>query len=84
MLHEESLRVHKLSKALRKIDTLQEVLKHAHTRSMECYSKLDEEDDFFDIIEVPAIRGKSSYQPEIITPDFANVKVKDIFHGLVR
>ncbi|XP_071959182.1 rhophilin-2-like [Antedon mediterranea] len=82
MLHEEALRVHNLSKTLRKIDTLQEVLKHAHTRSIEFFSKLDEEDDFFDIMEVPAIKGKTCYQPSMILPDFAKVKVKDIFHSL--
>ncbi|XP_033117233.1 rhophilin-1-like [Anneissia japonica] len=34
------------------------------------------------IVNLLMFIGKSSYQPEFITPDFANVKVKDIFHGL--
>ena len=57
MLHEEGLRVHGLSKALRKIDTLQEVLKQTHDRSMNKYTQLDEEDDFFELDDVPDIRG---------------------------
>ncbi len=57
MLHEEAMRVHGLSKALRKIDTLQEVLKQTHDRSMNKYRGLDEEDDFFELDDVPDIRG---------------------------
>ena len=59
MLHEEALRVHGLSKALRKIDTLQEQLKQTHQRSMSKYTYLDEEDDFFELDDVPDIKGNS-------------------------
>ena len=59
MLHEEALRVHGLSKMLRKIDTLEEVLRQSHDRSMGRYTELDEEDDFFEMMDVPEIRGWS-------------------------
>ncbi|XP_072013222.1 rhophilin-1-like [Amphiura filiformis] len=82
MLHEEAMRVHSLSKSLRKIDTLQEVLKQTHDRSMNKYTGLDEEDDFFELDDVPDIRGDSQHMAAVFDPDFTKVKVKDIFHNL--
>ena len=61
MLHEEALRVHDLSKQLRKIDTLKEVLKQSHGYSMARYETLDEEDDFFELPDAPVI--SSEYHP---------------------
>ncbi|XP_071786120.1 rhophilin-1-like [Asterias amurensis] len=82
MLHEEALRVHGLSKMLRKIDTLEEVLRQSHDRSMVRYTELDEEDDFFEMMDVPEIRGETQQVPKPTPPDFTIVKVKDIFHTL--
>lgn len=59
MIHEEGMRVHSLSKNLRKLDTLQEILRHAHDRSLKRYTELEEEDDFFEMSNVPSIPGKS-------------------------
>ncbi|XP_022096108.1 rhophilin-1-like [Acanthaster planci] len=82
MLHEEALRVHNLSKMLRKIDTLQEVLRQSHDRSMSCYTELDEEDDFFEMMDVPDIKGETELVLEPTAIDFTRVKVNDIFHKL--
>ncbi|XP_038078825.1 rhophilin-1-like [Patiria miniata] len=82
ILHEEALGVHRLSKMLRKIDTLQEVLRQSTDRSMNCYTELDEEDDFFEMMDVPDIKGKAKQVPEPTAIDFTRVTVNDIFHKL--
>uniref|UniRef100_A0A4W3H0R6 Rhophilin Rho GTPase binding protein 1 n=1 Tax=Callorhinchus milii TaxID=7868 RepID=A0A4W3H0R6_CALMI len=80
--HEEALRMHGLCKILRKMDVLQEVLALAHKRSLNKYSHIDHEEDFFDTIEAPEIHPKTQQKPEIKTPNFCKVKVTDIFHRL--
>ncbi|XP_072168888.1 rhophilin-1-like isoform X1 [Diadema setosum] len=82
MLHEEALRVHDLSKQLRKIDTLKEVLKQFHGYSMSRYETLDEEDDFFELPDAPVIQSKTQTIAQPQVPDFTTVKVHDIFHNL--
>ncbi len=54
--HEEALRLHSVCKMLRKMDILQEVLSHAHARSLEKYSDIDQEDDFCEVAEAPEIQ----------------------------
>uniref|UniRef100_A0A8B9I164 Rhophilin Rho GTPase binding protein 1 n=1 Tax=Astyanax mexicanus TaxID=7994 RepID=A0A8B9I164_ASTMX len=61
--HEEALRLHGVCKMLRKMDILQEVLSYAHTRSLEKYSDIDQEDDFCEIAEAPEIQCKRKYGP---------------------
>ncbi|XP_077982094.1 rhophilin-2-like [Glandiceps talaboti] len=82
MVHEEAMRIHRMSKMLRKIDTLGEVLRHAHDRSMGDYAEIDEEDEFFDLISVPDIQPMTTQKAEMPAPDFSRVKVMDIFHRL--
>ncbi|XP_064190263.1 rhophilin-1 isoform X1 [Anguilla rostrata] len=82
MRHEESLRLHGLCKILRKMDILQEVLSFTHRRSLDKYSDIDREDDFFEIAEAPNIHSKTQQKPDIQTPDFSSVRVSDIFHRL--
>uniref|UniRef100_A0A8B9HVL7 Rhophilin Rho GTPase binding protein 1 n=1 Tax=Astyanax mexicanus TaxID=7994 RepID=A0A8B9HVL7_ASTMX len=80
--HEEALRLHGVCKMLRKMDILQEVLSYAHTRSLEKYSDIDQEDDFCEIAEAPEIQSHTYQKPDIKTPDFSSVRVTDIFHRL--
>ncbi|XP_066572242.1 rhophilin-1 isoform X2 [Amia ocellicauda] len=80
--HEEAMRIHGLCKILRKMDILQEVLSFTHRRSLDHYSTIDREDDFFSICDVPDVLPKTQQKPEIKTPNFSKVRVTDIFHRL--
>ncbi|XP_074646648.1 rhophilin-2-B-like isoform X2 [Tubulanus polymorphus] len=80
--HEDALRIHGLCKQLRKIDTFQEVLRYAHDRSLSKFSELEEEDDFSDLLKVPAIQGKSQQKIEPISIDLVKYKVQDLFRDL--
>uniref|UniRef100_A0A8C6XIR2 Rhophilin Rho GTPase binding protein 1 n=1 Tax=Naja naja TaxID=35670 RepID=A0A8C6XIR2_NAJNA len=80
--HEEAMRIHSLCKILRKMDILQEVLSLAHKRSLNKYSEIDHEEDFFETAEAPDIHPKTHQRPEIKSPNFSKVKVIDIFHRL--
>ncbi|KAL4635333.1 rhophilin-1 [Arapaima gigas] len=82
MRHEEAMRVHSLSKILRKMDILQGVLSFMHKRSLDQYSQIDHEDDFYETVEAPDIQSKSQHKPELKIPDFSKVQVTDIFHQL--
>lgn len=82
MIHEEAMRVHSLSKNLRKIDTLQEILRHSHDRSLRKYTELEEEDDFLEMTNVPSIPASAGVIAQPSIPDFTKVKVKDLFHSL--
>ncbi|XP_003200825.2 rhophilin-1 isoform X3 [Danio rerio] len=80
--HEEALRLHGVCKMLRKMDILQEVLSDAHTRSLEKYSDIDQEDDFCEVAEAPEVQSHTQQKPDIKAPDFSVVRVTDIFHRL--
>ena len=45
-MHEEALRVNRMCPELRKKDTLKNVLKNYHERSLSLYEDLEDEDDF--------------------------------------
>uniref|UniRef100_A0A8C5SIL9 Rhophilin Rho GTPase binding protein 1 n=1 Tax=Laticauda laticaudata TaxID=8630 RepID=A0A8C5SIL9_LATLA len=68
--HEEAMRIHSLCKILRKMDILQEVLSLAHKRSLNKYSEIDHEEDFFETAEAPDIHRK--WQPLPILPGSEN------------
>ncbi|XP_006634274.1 rhophilin-1 isoform X1 [Lepisosteus oculatus] len=80
--HEEAMRIHSLCRILRKMDILQEVLSFTHRRSLDKYSEIDHEDDFFETCEVPSIHPKTQQKPEIKTPNFSKIRITDIFHQL--
>ncbi|XP_076844287.1 rhophilin-1 [Brachyhypopomus gauderio] len=82
MCHEEALHLHGVCRALRKMDILQEVLAHAHARSLLKYSEVDQEDDFCEPAEAPDIQSHTHQSPDIKTPDFSTVSVTDIFQRL--
>ncbi|NP_001008116.1 rhophilin-1 [Xenopus tropicalis] len=82
MKHEEAMRIHVLSKILRKMDILQEVLTLTHKQSLSKYSDIDHEEDFFETGEAPDIQPITCQRPEIKTPVFSKVKATDIFHRL--
>ncbi|XP_006816946.1 LOW QUALITY PROTEIN: rhophilin-2-like [Saccoglossus kowalevskii] len=82
MTHEETMRLHRMSKMLRKIDTLGGILRLSHERAMSRYSEIDEEDEFYDVVVVPDVQAITSQKAECVLPDFSQVKVMDIFHRL--
>ncbi|XP_051930331.1 rhophilin-1 isoform X2 [Hippocampus zosterae] len=82
MRHEEAMRLHGVCKSFRKMDVLQDVLAAAHKRSLDMYSELDPEDDFDPTPEAPEIRSQSRPKPDVAPPDFAAVRVADIFRRL--
>ena len=46
LMHEEALRVNRMCPELRKKDTLKNVLKNYHERSLSLYEDFEDEDDF--------------------------------------
>lgn len=82
LLHEESIRVHRLCRQLRKIDMLIETLKSTHDRTLNKYADVEEEDDFQEVLDPPDIQASTKYQLNLATPDFTQYKVKDLFHRL--
>uniref|UniRef100_A0A3Q3D7V5 Rhophilin Rho GTPase binding protein 1 n=1 Tax=Hippocampus comes TaxID=109280 RepID=A0A3Q3D7V5_HIPCM len=72
MRHEEAMRLHGVCKSFRKMDILQDVLAATHKRSLDKYSELDREDDF----------DPTRQKPDIAPPNFAAVRVADIFRRL--
>lgn len=59
LLHEESLRLHRMCRQLRQIDNLQERLRTAHDASLDRYALCDQEDDFADTsLDAPPIQGE--------------------------
>uniref|UniRef100_A0A3Q2YPU1 Rhophilin Rho GTPase binding protein 1 n=1 Tax=Hippocampus comes TaxID=109280 RepID=A0A3Q2YPU1_HIPCM len=75
MRHEEAMRLHGVCKSFRKMDILQDVLAATHKRSLDKYSELDREDDFDPTLE-------ARQKPDIAPPNFAAVRVADIFRRL--
>lgn len=82
LLHEQSIRVHRLCRQLRKIDMLLETLKLTHDRTLNKYADVEEEDDFQEVLDPPDIQASTKYQLTLATPDFSAHKVKDLFHRL--
>uniref|UniRef100_T1ISB1 Rhophilin n=1 Tax=Strigamia maritima TaxID=126957 RepID=T1ISB1_STRMM len=82
LLHEESIRVHRMCRQLRKVDTLLDMLKASHTTSLNKYADIEEEDDFQEVVDPPAIQASTKYQLTLMPPDFSQFEVKDLFHQL--
>lgn len=82
LLHEEAMRVNRMCRELRKKDVLQEVLRLSHDRSLNKYASIDEEDDFQEVLDPPAISPSSQYQLSLAFPDLGQHKVQDLFSGL--
>ena len=82
LLHEEALRVNRMCRELGKKDTLAEVLRLSHDRSLNKYADVDDEDDFSEIVEPPPIMPATTYQLTLAFPDFSQYKVTDLFREL--
>jgi len=82
LLHEEAMRVNRMCRELRKKDVLQDVLRLAHDRSLNKYASIDEEDDFQEVLDPPAIVPSSQYQLSLAFPDLGQHKVSDLFSTL--
>ncbi|XP_076352612.1 rhophilin-2-B-like isoform X1 [Tachypleus tridentatus] len=81
-LHEEALRLHRMCRQLRQVDTLQNRLRVDHDAALNRYADIEEEDDFQEIIDPPDIQASTKYQLSLTPPDFSQYKVKDIFQEL--
>ncbi|KAG8195571.1 hypothetical protein JTE90_002194 [Oedothorax gibbosus] len=82
LLHEESLRLHRMCRQLRQIDNLQERLRTAHDASLDAYARCDHEDDFQEILDAPRIQAATKYQLTLMPPEFGEFTVDDLFHNL--
>lgn len=63
LLHEESLRLHRMCRQLRKVDMLQETLKTAHDSSLDKYGDVEDEDDFQEVFDPPQIQCELLSRP---------------------
>ncbi|KFM63836.1 Rhophilin-2, partial [Stegodyphus mimosarum] len=82
LLHEEALRLHRMCRQLRQIDNLQERLRTAHDASLDRYARCEQEDDFQEILDAPPIQAATKYQLTLMTPEFCEHNVKDLFRDL--
>ena len=96
-MHEEALRLNRMSPELRNKDILKSFLKHYHERSLTIYQDIDDEDDFqvnyFDnviiisiifqeLLEPPSIVPSTTFQLSLSSPNFCSHPVIDLFHFL--
>ena len=82
LCHEEALRVNRMSSELRKKDALQDVIKHFHARSLSLYERMEEEDDFQELLSPPPVQAATKYQLSLSYPDFSLHRVTDLFRQL--
>ena len=82
LMHEEALRVNRMSSELRRKDALQDVIKHFHARSLSLYERLEEEDDFQELLAPPPVQAATKYQLSLSYPDFSRHRVTDLFRQL--
>ena len=96
-MHEEALRLNRMSPELRNKDILKSVLKHFHERSLAIYQDIDDEDDFQvnyfnnviiisiifqELLEPPSIVPSTTFQLSLSSPNFSSHPVIDLFHLL--
>ena len=82
LLHEEAMRVNRMCRELRKKDMLQDILRKTHDRSLNKYASIDQENDFQEVLDPPAIAPATKYQLSLAFPDFSQYKVQDLFSTL--
>jgi len=82
LLHEEALRLNRMSPELRNKDILKIVIKHFHERSLAIYQDIDDEDDFQEVLEPPPIVPSTTFQLSLSSLDFSSHPVTDLFHFL--
>lgn len=82
LLHEEALRLHRMCRQLRQVDTLQGRLRADHDTSLNRFADVEEEDDFQELLDPPQIQASTKYQLTLTPPDMTQYKVKDLFHDL--
>ncbi|XP_040569515.1 rhophilin-2-B isoform X3 [Lepeophtheirus salmonis] len=82
LLHEESFRMNRMCRELRKKDGLQEILRLTHDRSLNKYASIDDEDDFQEVLDPPSISPSTQYQLSLNFPDLSQHKVQDLFADL--
>lgn len=66
--HEEALRIYALCHHLNKLDSLQDILKASHQRSLNKFSENENEDEFTDYTEAPDIIPKTEHKAEMEVP----------------
>ncbi|XP_037085642.1 rhophilin-2-B-like [Pollicipes pollicipes] len=81
-LHEECLRLYRMSRELKKREMLHHVLKVALDVSVERLEIIRKEDDFDEPVEPPTISGSSKQALTLRPPDFSQHQVPDLFRAL--
>ncbi|KAL7405724.1 hypothetical protein ABVT39_006335 [Epinephelus coioides] len=80
--HEEALRIFSLCQHLNNLDTLQDILRASHQRSLNKFSENEDEEEFTDYMEAPDIISKTEHKAEMEIPAATKVKVTDFFQRL--
>lgn len=83
LLHEESQRLHRMCRELRNKHALAQVLTKSREATLAAYNQYnDEHDDFNDIFDPSHIHASTKFQLSLTSPDFAQLRVDDLFRGL--
>ncbi|KAG8326368.1 Rhophilin-2 [Homalodisca vitripennis] len=83
MLHEEAERLLRMCRELRNKQALTQVLSRSREATLTMYNSHAEKiDDFSDILDPPHIHASTKFQLSLTPPDFAQLRVEDLFKGL--
>ncbi|KAK6630041.1 hypothetical protein RUM44_005439 [Polyplax serrata] len=79
---EETQRLLRMSRELKNKPGLEAVIKSNYSLALEAYSKIEDENDFREVLEPPQILGHTKCNLEVRQPDFAQYRVDDMFKKL--
>ncbi|XP_054276992.1 rhophilin-2-like isoform X2 [Macrosteles quadrilineatus] len=83
MLHDEAERLLRMCRELRNKKALAQVLSRSRDETTTMYSNHTEQiDDFSEILDPPHIHASTKFQLSLTPPDFAQLRVEDLFKGL--
>jgi len=82
LLHEESMRLQRMCRELKKRDNLTSFLRCAHESALAAYTLAHREDDFGDALDPPPILASTKLQLSFGQPDFGQHPVTDLFRKL--
>ncbi|XP_045029029.1 rhophilin-2 isoform X1 [Daphnia magna] len=82
LLHEESLRLQRMCRDLKKRDHLSTFLRRAHDAALSAYTRALGDDEFGEALDPPPILASTKLQLSFGQPDFGQHPVEDLFRGL--
>ncbi|EFX87285.1 hypothetical protein DAPPUDRAFT_43798, partial [Daphnia pulex] len=82
LLHEESLRLQRMCRDLKKRDHLSTFLRRAHDAALSAYTRALGDDEFGEALDPPPILASTKLQLSFGQPDFGQHPVDDLFRGL--